>query len=215
VYGCSLHAQRGNAVCENDLLIRRDELEQRLLRGLQEKVLREEVIEYAVSRLRDELDKAHEELHAGLQGLREEKHRIEAELKCLVETIAVGNGSPTVMAAIGEREARIRSITDSLIEPGPGSLQEKLAELRTLAVSRLTDLKSFLAEPTTVHEARALLAEKLGKITLERATEAGKPIYRAAGSIDFFGDEAFTRVGGAGGQNRTGYARLFRAALYH
>jgi len=23
------------------------------------------------------------------------------------------------------------------------------------------------------------------------------------------------RVGGAGGQNRTGYARLFRAALYH
>jgi len=23
------------------------------------------------------------------------------------------------------------------------------------------------------------------------------------------------RTGGAGGQNRTGYARLFRAALYH
>jgi len=24
-----------------------------------------------------------------------------------------------------------------------------------------------------------------------------------------------SRTGGAGGQNRTGYARLFRAALYH
>ncbi len=36
----------------------------------------------------------------------------------------------------------------------------------------------------------------------------------AVGEIDFFGDDGLTRVGGAGGQNRTGYARLFRAALY-
>jgi hypothetical protein len=34
------------------------------------------------------------------------------------------------------------------------------------------------------------------------------------GKVDFFGDEAMARTGGAGGQNRTGYARLFRAALY-
>lgn len=33
-------------------------------------------------------------------------------------------------------------------------------------------------------------------------------------NIDFFGDEVITQPSGAGGQNRTGYARLFRAALY-
>jgi hypothetical protein len=38
--------------------------------------------------------------------------------------------------------------------------------------------------------------------------------YNANRQIDFFGEDAFTRMDGAGGQNRTGYARLFRAALY-
>jgi hypothetical protein len=49
------------------------------------------------------------------------------------------------MAAIIERETRIRAIADKLIEPGPGSLQKKLDGLRTLAVSRLTRLRELLA----------------------------------------------------------------------
>jgi hypothetical protein len=63
------------------------------------------------------------------------------ELKHLVDTIAVGNSSATVMAAINEREARLREITNQVIEPGPESLQEKLEELRTFAVLRLTRLR--------------------------------------------------------------------------
>ncbi len=42
----------------------------------------------------------------------------------------------------------------------------------------------------------------------------GKATYLAHGKIDFFGEEGVARTRGAGGQNRTGYARLFRAALY-
>lgn len=101
-----------------------------------------------------------------------------------------------------------------VIEPGPESLQEKLDELRTFAVSRLTRLRELLANPTAVHEARALLAEQIGKFILERVSDDGKVSFTANAGIDFFGEEALTRVGGAGGQNRTGYARLFRAALY-
>jgi hypothetical protein len=137
------------------------------------------------------------------------------ELKRLVDTIAAGNSSATVMAAINEREARLREITNQVIEPGPDSLQEKLEELRTFAVLRLTRLRELLTNPAAIHEARALLAEQIGKFTLERAEEDGKVSFKANGNIDFFGEEVLTRVGGAGGQNRTGYARLFRAALYH
>lgn len=68
--------------------------------------------------------------------------------------------------------------------------------------------------PAAVHEARALLAEQIGKFTLEQVQEGGKISFKASGQIDFFGEGALTRVGGAGGQNRTGYACLFRAALY-
>jgi hypothetical protein len=48
-------------------------------------------------------------------------------------------------------------------------------------------------------EPRALLAEQIGKFTLERAEEDGKVSFKANGNIDFFGEEVLTRVGGAGG----------------
>jgi hypothetical protein len=198
-YGCSLHAQRGNSICKNGLRIQRRQIEEKLLTGLQEKVLREEFIDYAICGLQEELRQRHDSFESGLKALREEKHRIESELKRLVETIAVGSGSPTVMAAITEREARIREITNQVIEPGKGSLEEKLDELRTFAVARLTSLRELLANPAAVHEARALLAEQIGKFTLEQVAEGGKIRFKASGQIDFFGEEALTRVGGAGG----------------
>ena len=86
-----------------------------------------------------------------------------------------------------------------MIERGPESLQEKLEELRTFAVLRLTRLRELLTNPTAIHEARALLAEQIGKFTLERAEEDGKVSFKANGNIDFFGEEVLTRVGGAGG----------------
>jgi site-specific DNA recombinase len=213
-YGCSLHAQRGACVCKNDLRIQRCQLEERLLAGLQDRVLRQEFIDYVICGLQEELRQRHEAFESGLKALRDEKQRIEAELKRLVESIAAGNGSPTVMTAITEREARLREITNEVIEPGPGSLHEKLDALRTFAVSRLTRLRELLTNPAAIHEARALLAEQIGKFTLERVSDGGKISFKANGQIDFFGEEALTRVDGAGGQNRTGYARLFRAALY-
>src|SRR6266566_4192852 len=213
-YGCSLHAQRGDAVCGNGLRIQRKHLEDRLLTGLQDQVLREEFIDYVIAGLQEELRHRHQEFESGLRALRDEKQRIEVELKRLVEIIAVGNGSTTVMAAITEREARLREILNQLIEPGPESLQEKLDELRTFAVSRLTRLRELLANPAAIHEARALIAEQVGKFTLQRVEENGATSFKANGNIDFFGEEALTRMGGAGGQNRTGYACLFRAALY-
>jgi hypothetical protein len=90
-------------------------------------------------------------------------------------------------------------LRDQLIEPGPGSLQEELDSLRIIALERLKDLRAFLGGDSAVHEARGLLAERLGKITLEPVSENGKAVYRAVGEVDFFGEEGFTRVDGAGG----------------
>jgi hypothetical protein len=126
----------------------------------------------------------------GLKALRDEKHRIESELKRLVDMIASGNASATVMAAITEREARLREITNQVIEPGSGSVQERLDELKAFAVSRLTRLRQMLANPAAIHEARALLAEQVGKFTLERVSEGGKISFKANGQIDFLGEQA-------------------------
>jgi site-specific DNA recombinase len=213
-YGCALHHQRGDAVCPNSLLVRRDDLETRLLQRLSDAVLREEVIDYAVAGIREELQKRFEELNAGLGQMRQRKRQIEGELAKLVQAIADGQPSQSLTAAIAERERELRGITDRLLEPGPESLSAKLDVLRTLAVSRLTNLRKLISHPESVDQARAALAEHFGKFTLEPVIEAGEHSYLAHGEVDFFGEEAMARTGGAGGQNRTGYARLFRAALY-
>ena len=54
------------------------------------------------------------------------------------------------------------------LEPRPGSVQEKLDELRAFAISRLNRLRDVLADPKAIDEARALLAERVGMVTLER-----------------------------------------------
>jgi hypothetical protein len=94
-----------------------------------------------------------------LLALREEKRRIQSEIANLVEAIASGKGSPSVMAAIADREEKIREITDRLIEPGPESFQQKLGDLRTFALQRLSNIRSLLGKTDAIREARALLAE--------------------------------------------------------
>lgn len=70
-------------------------------------------------------------------------------------------------------------------------------------------------QPTTIQErlageiprAKAELAKHCTEITLTPEGDS----YKLSGEWDLLGS---VRSDGAGGQNRTGYARLFRAALY-
>jgi site-specific DNA recombinase len=214
-YGYSLHHQRGDAVCSNALTIRRDDLEDRLLRGLSESVLRPEAIDYAVDRISQELQQRFESFDSEFERLRQRKQQILAEIARLVQAIAEGQPSQSMMAAIGDREGELREITDKLLEPRPGSLRGTLDELRKFATERLANLRNLISHPESVHQARAVMAEQFGKLILTPIRENGALSYAARGKVDFFGERTMIRVGGAGGQNRTGYARLFRAALYH
>ena len=195
-YGCSMHHQRGDTVCSNDVMIRRDKLESRLLSGLQQAVFREESIDYIVAGMKSELERRFAELDAGLSEMRERKHQLETEIARLVKALADGNGTQSVTAAIGEREKELQAITDSLLERHPNSIQAKLDELRTFAVSRLTDLRRLLEKPESIDQARMLLADQIGKITLVPNDRE----YLAQGSVDFFGEKGL-RVSGAGGQS--------------
>jgi hypothetical protein len=172
------------------------------------------VIDYAIAGVAEELEKRFESLNSQLEQTRQRKRRIEEELDRLVDAIASGQPSKSLMSAIGEREEELRTITDRLLEPGPASLSEKLEVLKTLAVSRLTNLRKLISHPESVDKARAALAEHFGRFILDPTKQPGENSYSVRGEVDFFGPEALARTGGAGGQNRTGYARLFRAALY-
>lgn len=101
------------------------------------------------------MDKKQAELNAGLRSLKEEKQCLEGELQNLVDVITSGYRSPTIVAAINEREARIPATTNQLGEPGPGSLEEKLDEFRNLAFAHLDQMRLLLSKLDNVLEARA------------------------------------------------------------
>jgi hypothetical protein len=48
-----------------------------------------------------------------------------------------------------------------------------------------------------------LLAEQVGKFTLEKVYDDGKVSFKANGRIDFFGEDVLTQLSGAGGAEQT------------
>jgi len=181
------------------LLVRRDELEESLLRRLSESVLRTEVIDFGVEKMEEALSAQFAGIDAELVRLRQRKQALDSELKHLTDALAQGRQSQSIMAAIGEREEELRSITDRLLEPRPGSLLAKLDELRTFAVSRLAKIRELLAHPDDVEKAHEAIAERVGQLTLEATNENGKRTYLAHGKVDFFGGEVLAHSSGAGG----------------
>jgi hypothetical protein len=55
------------------------------------------------------------------------------------------------------------------------------------------------------------MAEQFGKLTLTPVREKGTVNYAARGEVDFLGEQAMIRVGGAGGPDRT--VRSFEFSL--
>jgi hypothetical protein len=103
------------------------------------------------------------------------------------------------------RERRIEEIGDELLATDDRGIDARLKEIEAFVLSGLQNIQERLAG--SVPRAKAELAKHCTEITL---TPEGKS-YRLSGEWDLGGD---VRSDGAGGQNRTGYARLFRAALY-
>ena len=60
-----------------------------------------------------------------------------------------------------------------------------------------------------------LTLQTVPETVIFEARDTAKATHLAYGNVNVFGEEVLARMNGAGGQNRTGYARLFRAALYH
>jgi site-specific DNA recombinase len=203
VYGCPSNWNRG--VCKNTARIRRDGLEAAMLSQLQEKILREEVVDYVLEKFESGLFKELADMGSEMDRMQSRKRELERELANLTRALASGQLSPAIMAAIAEREREVSAITERVLSSTEDSIRTRIAAMRTAAKSKLKDLRALLGGDVTA--ARTALLNHVDRIHMQ---SDGK-IYTANGSWNLLGERP---TDGAGGQNRTGYARLFRAALY-
>ncbi len=164
------------------------------------------VLEYTLRRFEQVLTEQMAGLDHELDQMRRRKATIEKEICNLTGRLASGDPSPSIMAAITERERELSGISDRLLESRPNSLRTRLKDIRRFVETRMRDLRGLLnSDPVTV---RTEIAKQMQRIVLE---PDGRAAYTATGKWDLLGCGS---MGGAGGQNRTAYAGLFRAALY-
>jgi site-specific DNA recombinase len=115
-YACSRRFNRGG--CENDLYVRRDDLEDLLLAKLQSEILKPEVVDYAVMEFQRQLEAALGSLSDDLAEMRQRKTRLEAEVRRLVAAVSESGHSKALLEEIGRKEAELQGITDSLLSIG-------------------------------------------------------------------------------------------------
>jgi site-specific DNA recombinase len=205
-YGCPFHATRGT--CKNSRLVARDVLKTELLTKLQRDVLSDVAIDYVLDKVGQEIEKRFAALDGEMEGMRRRKKALESELGNLSKAVADGMDLMSIRAAIMEREAELSSITSRMLGRGTGSVHAQVSGLRKLVKEDLRDIRALISgkhgKPAAVrHE----FARHIEAITLYPEGK-GRAI-RYKGAWKLLGD-----TDGAEGQNRTGYAGLFRAALY-
>jgi site-specific DNA recombinase len=190
VYGCPLNALRG--VCSNNVRVRRDILERDLLAGLQSKVLREDVIEYTLSRFEESLEKELSGIGGEMDRMKKRKAELEAETARLTAGLASGLYSVTVMAEIARREREIGEIGQRLLSAEPDSIRNRIGKVRQDALAKIRKLREYLSgEPAT---ARAWLTKYVERIVME----PNGNFYTASGSWNLLG---LRHMGGAEGQS--------------
>jgi site-specific DNA recombinase len=209
-YGCPAREFRGT--CGNTRRIASDVLETQLLAKLQHEVLSPEAIDYVFHKLEIEVSKHLSGIGDSLEAMRRRRVTLEAELKNLSRMVAGGMDSPSLRRAITEREAEIKTLAAKTPVPGRNSVHTQIRDLRKSVADELGDLRALLSARDNAMAMRMQLAKHVKEIELLPG-EGGTIKYK--GEWALLGDGDLLRSwDGAEGQNRTGYAGLFRAALY-
>ena len=204
-YGCSMHAHRGDKVCTNSLLVSQAVLEKGLLAALQATVFNPAVLNYVLNSFEERVLQ-HIENRAGETGaLVARIAELEKKVRNCTAAIAEGRAYKSLLDQIGLLEAEMQQAKGQLETVRSKGARMRLRDSRRFVEADLLDLQKLLNRNPKL--ARAELAKHIPKIVLTPQ----KGIYLGVGDWHLLGVVSY---GGAGGQNRTGYARLFRAALY-
>jgi len=189
-YGCPLHQNRG--MCANEVVVRRDRIEQELISGLQREVLRDDVAAFALEEFKRQLRARLEDTQSHLATMRNKREKLKTEIANLARAIAEGHSSAALLDELGKRERELDSISEELLAADGRGLEARFREIEECVQKRLQDIRGLLF--ADVPRAKVELSKHCTAITL---TPEGST-FRIAGDWNLLGG----RSDGAGGQNR-------------
>ncbi len=137
-YGCANVRNRGT--CGNRLTIRRDVLEETVLRGLQDNLLQPELIHEFVTTYQQEYNRLRRQQANEQAAAHAELAKIERQIRNIVEAVKAGMFAPSMkdeLAALEERKGRLLELTRDQAEEPP-MLHPGLADVYRRKVEKLT-----------------------------------------------------------------------------
>jgi site-specific DNA recombinase len=157
---------RDQGRCDNHLTIRRDEVEARVLKALQEKLLNQELFDEFCQEFTREMNRLRMERRASLSLGKREVERIGTRIKKLLnlmldDGIAVDEGKAEIKA-LDARRRKLQAHLESADEPPP-LIHPQMAELYR---QKVTTLAHALEAAETRTEAREALRGLIDAITL-------------------------------------------------
>jgi hypothetical protein len=182
-YVCANYFNRGT--CGNDLYIRRDVLEERLLGSLQSELLQPEVIDYAVSAFGRQLRTALATESDDLSAMRRRKELIEKEIQRFTAAIAHGGPLDSLVHEIATREAELKGITNRLLSVSATSINGRLREIRPFVEKGISDLRCLLNRDSVL--AKRELHSHLSEIRMTPTKKGEEWHYVAAGTWNLLG----------------------------
>src|SRR6266850_3072556 len=105
---------RDQGTCSNRLTIRRDEVERRVLRALQDKLLRQDLFEEFCEEFTREMNRLRMEHRASLSSAERELERVRTGIRKVIDAIKDGFAGPELKAEMDELQARKESLLAQL-----------------------------------------------------------------------------------------------------
>jgi hypothetical protein len=160
---------RDQGRCDNHLTIRRDEVEERAMKVLQEKLLNQELFAEFCDEFTREMNRLRMERRANLSSAKREVERIGARIKKLLnlmldDEIAMDEGKAE-MKALDARRKELQAQLENAEEPPP-LLHREMAELYG---QKVTTLAQALEHPETRMEATEALRGLIDAIVMTPA----------------------------------------------
>ena len=144
---------RDQGRCDNHLTIRRDEVEARVLKALQEKLLRQDLFDEFCAEFTREMNRLRMEHRATLTAAEREIERIEVRRKKLVQSIIDGVPASEVRDELTANAARREELKARLAaaEAPPPLLHPEMAELNRTKVSTVGSGPGAVRNPRGGH----------------------------------------------------------------
>ncbi|WP_284777330.1 recombinase family protein [Agrobacterium sp. lyk4-40-TYG-31] len=170
-FACSTHISKG--ACSNSRTIPREELEARVLSGLEDRMMAPEIVEEAMRAYAEETNRLNRERRSSGDAWKAELVKIEKQILGIIEAIKAGMFHESMKAEMDALEAR-KTELNSLLAGAPEDTPDILPSASAIYAKKVSALTKALNRKEEQQEAAETLRGLIEKISLTPGPERGE-----------------------------------------